>query len=419
MKPLRLGIALFSAVLLLPGCTERAEPAELHAENVADTGPASALGISAGPITEAQARAIAARAAGGTVTAVREGDEDGTDAFEVDVATAAGTRSVIVRVSDGAVLETEAPKAEGTASGPRAEAAEENDEGSEAAEGAEAVQTPLPAAISAAFRQAYPRARILGSSRETKDGQVVYEVESMDGTQRRDLIYRPDGTVVEYEEVIATSALPAAVAAAFRAQRAGRAVSAERLVRGAETRYELIVGRGRAQREYVFAADGRVIETPASARAEADEEGEDGEGDEGREAPEGSEIRSATLPAAISAAFRRAYPHARILGSSQEQKDGQPAYEVESQDGAQRRDLIYRPDGTVVEYEEVIATSALPAAVSRAVAAQHAGAATRAERLVQGSEIRYEVVTGRGRAQHTFVFAADGRVIESPSTPKD
>ena len=75
-------------------------------------------------------------------------------------------------------------------------------------------QPKLPAAVSAAFKQAYPKATIKNVSEE--DGN--FEVESMDGPQRRDLIYKPDGTVVEYEEFIDAKDVPAAVMTAIKAR---------------------------------------------------------------------------------------------------------------------------------------------------------------------------------------------------------
>lgn len=51
-------------------------------------------------------------------------------------------------------------------------------------------------AIEAAFKKAYPNATVKAVSKEKEDGKVQYEVESMDGTQARDVIYLADGTLV-------------------------------------------------------------------------------------------------------------------------------------------------------------------------------------------------------------------------------
>ena len=66
---------------------------------------AHGLGIMQGPVTEEQARAIAAAAAGGTAGRVEQEDEDGTQVFGVEVQTAGGMKDVKVRISDGAVMQ--------------------------------------------------------------------------------------------------------------------------------------------------------------------------------------------------------------------------------------------------------------------------------------------------------------------------
>src|SRR5215471_12185950 len=52
-----------------------------------------------------------------------------------------------------------------------------------------------------------------------------------------------------------------------------------------------------------------------------------------------------TLPTQVAAAFHHTYPAARILNVSKERSAGRVVYEIESQDGDTRRDLIYTPSG--------------------------------------------------------------------------
>jgi len=76
----------------------------------------------------------------------------------------------------------------------------------------------MPAAIEAAFKQAYPNAVVKSVSKETEDGKVQYEVESLDGGRRRDINYNPDGTVILYEEALTEADVPAVVVAAIKAR---------------------------------------------------------------------------------------------------------------------------------------------------------------------------------------------------------
>lgn len=60
----------------------------------------------------------------------------------------------------------------------------------------------LPATVSSAFKAAYPSAKIKGAGTETEDGVEYYEIESVDGKTRRDLLYTKDGKVCEIEEMV-------------------------------------------------------------------------------------------------------------------------------------------------------------------------------------------------------------------------
>ena len=73
------------------------------------------------------------------------------------------------------------------------------------------------------------------------------------------------------------------------------------------------------------------------------------------------------LPAAVTAAFQRAYPNAKIKGSSKEVENGKTLYEVESVDGRINRDLLYNEDGTCAEIEETVPVKALPSEVADAL----------------------------------------------------
>lgn len=97
----------------------------------------------------------------------------------------------------------------------------------------------VPHAVIAAFETTYPRATIRGFGREKENGQVYYEVESVEGTTRRDVLYNPDGTVAEIEESISVSDLPAAASAALHTNYPRAVITkAERITRGDIVEYE-------------------------------------------------------------------------------------------------------------------------------------------------------------------------------------
>ena len=102
--------------------------------------------------------------------------------------------------------------------------------------------------------------------------------------------------------------------------------------------------------------------------------------------------RSDSLPRAIATAFRQAYPDAKILHVSRERREGKVVYEIESQDGPTRRDLIYDLAGHTIEIEEMLPSDSVPAAVRAAVERDLKDATILgAERVATGEVIVYEV----------------------------
>ena len=115
----------------------------------------------------------------------------------------------------------------------------------------------LPAPIAAAFRQAYPAATILHAAPETRDGHVVYEIESKDGTMWRDLLYSLSGEIIEIEEILPVDSLPAPVRTAV-GKDAPRAtiVGVERVTTGTAIAYEVRVRRNGRTRSLTYDAEG-------------------------------------------------------------------------------------------------------------------------------------------------------------------
>jgi hypothetical protein len=57
----------------------------------------------------------------------------------------------------------------------------------------------LPVAVTKAFHTEYPAAKIIGTSTEVEKGVTYFEIESMDGKVRRDLLYTKEGKRSEIE----------------------------------------------------------------------------------------------------------------------------------------------------------------------------------------------------------------------------
>ena len=97
----------------------------------------------------------------------------------------------------------------------------------------------VPAAVLAAFTEAYPRAVIKECSKEWDKGQTVYEIVSLEGKTRRDLIYSDDGKLILVEETMDVSEMPPAVKAALEKKFPGaKILRAEKVTKGAVVGYE-------------------------------------------------------------------------------------------------------------------------------------------------------------------------------------
>jgi hypothetical protein len=119
------------------------------------------------------------------------------------------------------------------------------------------------------------------------------------------------------------------------------------------------------------------------------------------------------LPPAVLAAFEKAYPHAKVRGTSTEVEKGTTFFEIESLDGTQARDILYLADGTIAEIEEVVAASELPAPVKTAVGEEFAKAKiAKAERTTKGTEISFEVHVSLGSKRGSIVVDPSGKVID-------
>ncbi len=117
----------------------------------------------------------------------------------------------------------------------------------------------LPAAVEAAFKKVYPNATIKNVSAEKEGGTLQYEIESVDGTTGRDLVYLADGTLVVAEETIEMAAVPAPVLTALKARFPKATVTKyEKLTKGTVISYEMAL-KGAAVKEAEIAPDGTFI----------------------------------------------------------------------------------------------------------------------------------------------------------------
>jgi hypothetical protein len=124
-------------------------------------------------------------------------------------------------------------------------------------------------------------------------------------------------------------------------------------------------------------------------------------------------IKRKDVPAPVMEAFAKAYPRAKIRGTSVEAEKGTTYYEIESMDGSQARDLLYLPDGTVAEIEEVVPAAALPQRVKSAVGGEFPKAKiAKAEKVTKGTVVSYELHVTQGPKRGSIVLSPSGTVVK-------
>ncbi len=134
----------------------------------------------------------------------------------------------------------------------------------------------LPEAVLTSFHKSYPKADIRGTSIEKEDGKTYYEIESMEGSQRRDLLYTKDGKVAEIEEAMASNNVPDFVkSSVMKKYPDGEISKAEKVTSGKKTNYEIVVKQGNKRHEVVLDSKGNIQKMEKMKKENEEKEGKE------------------------------------------------------------------------------------------------------------------------------------------------
>ena len=122
-----------------------------------------------------------------------------------------------------------------------------------------------------------------------------------------------------------------------------------------------------------------------------------------------TKIQKKDLPPAVQKALDAEVQGATVKGFAKETEDGKTFYEVETTKNGRARDLLFDVDGHVVEVEEELATDAVPAAVSQALAAH--GKVVRVESVTKGQTTFYEGHYAKGSKQSEIKVTVEGKPV--------
>lgn len=113
-----------------------------------------------------------------------------------------------------------------------------------------------------------------------------------------------------------------------------------------------------------------------------------------------AKVEKKDVPAAVLAAFAKAFPKATVKGYAREVEKGQTKYEVECVEGKTHRDVTFAPDGRLLLVEEEIEISEVPEAVRQALEKRFPKAKVDiAEKIMDGKTVAYEfhLTTAEGK----------------------
>jgi Putative beta-lactamase-inhibitor-like, PepSY-like len=129
------------------------------------------------------------------------------------------------------------------------------------------------------------------------------------------------------------------------------------------------------------------------------------------------EISCEAVPAAVRAAFERAYPKAIIRACAAEPEKSKTAFEITSMEGKTGRDVLFYPDGRLIVIKETIAFSNIPEAVRKAVHKKYPRAPiTLSERIMRANATHYEFRVKQNGEPEQVVFDSRGNEVQLRGT---
>jgi hypothetical protein len=122
----------------------------------------------------------------------------------------------------------------------------------------------VPAAALKAFEAAFPKVKVNTYIEETENGNTFFEFETVEGTIKRDILYKADGTLVEVEEILTQETVPTEIAKVVTTDMPkAKILGGEKMIKGSEVTYEIKIKAGKRTGKVVLNADGKIIKKTA------------------------------------------------------------------------------------------------------------------------------------------------------------
>jgi hypothetical protein len=120
-----------------------------------------------------------------------------------------------------------------------------------------------------------------------------------------------------------------------------------------------------------------------------------------------------TIPAAAAKAIKEQAGGAQITGVSKEEDEGKTVYEAKVNANGSVREISVDGDGKLVSDEQVIQLSEAPAAVRKAIEENtKGGKVEKLEKVTEGGKVTFEALVSGNAKREEIVFSPDGKVVE-------
>ena len=125
-------------------------------------------------------------------------------------------------------------------------------------------------------------------------------------------------------------------------------------------------------------------------------------------------VSSRDVPEVVRSAFAKTYPNAKVRNWDKEIKDGKVVYEAENvTDGKISRNVMYFPDGKIVQIEETMLVADLPISITGAVSKQYPKAVIQsAEKRTHAETVEY-VLKLKDATAKTIILDSEGKIIRT------
>jgi uncharacterized membrane protein YkoI len=123
-----------------------------------------------------------------------------------------------------------------------------------------------------------------------------------------------------------------------------------------------------------------------------------------------TKVKLESLPPAVQAVVKEQTKNATLVGLSTEKEKGKITYEVETTVNGKSRDLVLDKTGAILETEDQVELSTIPAAAQAALQKRAGtGTITKVEKLTAGSSVSYEAAIKTKAGKNTEAAVnADG-----------